>query len=239
MCGIRTCRGGPSVPFTDAPLGFRPSVRPSSLPPPPTRLLSLSISNRESLRLEINVTQTKQTPEPHSNRELEALFQVPINWPSSSRQIAFLNPRKPPANSKNKKSLPSFMFRLETTPILCFVGVKESFNRTMFRLTQLAKRMKSKRVRGSISLRKGTQFRSVHSGGRVDCSAIAQRLTRRPYTGKNKGRFKNLTRNYGAWGTRKGKYLRGIFPQSSTGLHRLRVRILLTLRMERFILRAD
>jgi hypothetical protein len=31
-------------------------------------------SNRESLRLEIDVTQTKQTPEPNSNREIEALF---------------------------------------------------------------------------------------------------------------------------------------------------------------------
>ena len=31
-------------------------------------------SNREALRLEINVTQTKQTTQPHSNREAEALF---------------------------------------------------------------------------------------------------------------------------------------------------------------------
>jgi hypothetical protein len=39
------------------------------LPPPdPT------ISNREALRLEINVTHTKQTTRPHSNREGEALF---------------------------------------------------------------------------------------------------------------------------------------------------------------------
>jgi hypothetical protein len=34
----------------------------------------LKISNREPLRLEINVTQTKQTTQPHSNREAEALF---------------------------------------------------------------------------------------------------------------------------------------------------------------------
>src|ERR1700690_949548 len=105
MRGIHTCRDGPSVPFTDAPPGFlprakprgRPSVRPSSLPPPPTRLPKPRgravnrlcdcraidsarqeiDSNRESLRLEINVTQTKQTHDPHSNRELEALFQNP------------------------------------------------------------------------------------------------------------------------------------------------------------------
>src|ERR1700690_1728158 len=104
MRGIHTCRDGPSVPLTDAQPGFlprakprgRPSVRPSSLPPPPTRLPkprvraddsarrntdsnrecrpSLKNSNRESLRLETDVTQTKQTPEPHSNRELEACF---------------------------------------------------------------------------------------------------------------------------------------------------------------------
>src|SRR5271168_2949007 len=100
MRGSRTCRGGPSVPFTDAPPGFRPSVRPSSLPPPPARLPSprisnrechsnLKNSNRESLELEINATQTKQTPEPHSNRELEALFFGP------SRGGSFLS--DPPA----------------------------------------------------------------------------------------------------------------------------------------------
>ncbi len=32
------------------------------------------ISNREALRLETEVTQTKQTTQPHSNREKEALF---------------------------------------------------------------------------------------------------------------------------------------------------------------------
>ena len=40
------------------------------LPPTPDP----KISNREPLRLEINVTQTKQTTQPHSNRELRALF---------------------------------------------------------------------------------------------------------------------------------------------------------------------
>jgi hypothetical protein len=35
---------------------------------------NLKISNRESLRLEINVTRTKQTTQSRSNRELEALF---------------------------------------------------------------------------------------------------------------------------------------------------------------------
>src|SRR5580704_762595 len=35
---------------------------------------NLKISNREPLRLETDVTQTKQTTQPHSNREAEALF---------------------------------------------------------------------------------------------------------------------------------------------------------------------
>jgi hypothetical protein len=82
MRGFRTRRGGPSVPFTDAPPGFlprakprgRPSVRPRSLPPLPACRPTLKNSNRESLRLEIHLTQTKQTIANHSNREEEACF---------------------------------------------------------------------------------------------------------------------------------------------------------------------
>jgi hypothetical protein len=74
MSGIRPCRGGPSVPFTDAPPGFRPSVRPASLPPPPSRLPHANISHREALRLEIHPPQTKHTTDRHSNREENALF---------------------------------------------------------------------------------------------------------------------------------------------------------------------
>jgi hypothetical protein len=43
---------------------------PSTTPPPN------QISNRESLRLEMPAIQTKQTTQPHSNREVEALFQA-------------------------------------------------------------------------------------------------------------------------------------------------------------------
>ena len=83
---IRTCRGGPSAPSADAPPGFRPSIRPSSLAPIPARHPNLKNSNREALRRVraddsarrnddvINVTHTKQTTRPHSNREGEALF---------------------------------------------------------------------------------------------------------------------------------------------------------------------
>ena len=74
MSGIRPCSGGPPVLSTGAPPGFRPSVRPSSLPPPPAPLPRTKISNREPLRLEIHATQTKQTTDHHSNRENNALF---------------------------------------------------------------------------------------------------------------------------------------------------------------------
>src|SRR5580700_1680439 len=74
MSAIRPCRGGPSVPFTDAPPGFRPSLRPSSLPPPPARLPPTKNSNREPLRLEIHATQRKQTTDHLSNRENNACF---------------------------------------------------------------------------------------------------------------------------------------------------------------------
>src|SRR5580704_15207473 len=83
---IRTCRGGPSAPSADAPPGFRPSIRPSSLAPIPARHPNLKNSNREALRRVraddsarrnddvINVTHTKKTTRPRSNREGEALF---------------------------------------------------------------------------------------------------------------------------------------------------------------------
>jgi hypothetical protein len=43
-------------------------------------------ANRERLRLEINVTQTKQTTQPHSNREAEALFSNRVRADHSSRR---------------------------------------------------------------------------------------------------------------------------------------------------------
>jgi hypothetical protein len=73
------------------------SVTPTKNPQIPT-----SISNRESLRLETGVTQTKQTPTPISNREAEPLFTTPFHKSiSAPRPIA-------PSNS-NRESL-----RLET-----------------------------------------------------------------------------------------------------------------------------
>jgi hypothetical protein len=84
MSGISTCRGGPSAPSAEAPPGFRPSVRPSSLQPPPSRPPNPKNSNRESLRLEIHVTQTKQTPHLRSNRENNAVSSFQRDHPSQS-----------------------------------------------------------------------------------------------------------------------------------------------------------
>jgi hypothetical protein len=94
---IRTCRGGPSAPSADAPPGFRPSIRPSSLAPIPARHPNLKNSNREALRRVraddsarrnddvINVTHTRQTTRPRSNREGEALFSNRVRADDSAR----------------------------------------------------------------------------------------------------------------------------------------------------------
>ena len=67
---------------------------------------------------------------------------------------------------KNTKSLPSFLLRLKTKPIVYFVGVTESFNRTLLRLTQLEKRIKNERADGSGGLRAAVISES--SGSRVN-----------------------------------------------------------------------
>jgi hypothetical protein len=56
--------------------GSSPAVRPRVQPdlPTPTRHPDLRISNRESLRLEIDLNQRKQTTDHRSNRENNALF---------------------------------------------------------------------------------------------------------------------------------------------------------------------
>jgi hypothetical protein len=144
----------------------------------PARRPNLKISNRESLRLEIDVTQTKQTTQPHSNREVEALFSSRVRADdsarsyiarainrlrdcqsidstrgyiarstlhtnpkistrerrSSIRQNASSRLRKLPASPKNNTTHPSVLLRLKPTPVLCFVGVTDNFNRTMLRL---------------------------------------------------------------------------------------------------------
>jgi len=114
---VSTRRGGASVPLTDAPPGFRASVRPSSTPSAHTRLPNLKTSNRESLRrvraddsarryidsnreslrLENGLTYRKQTTRHHSNREVGASFSTAnataTAGPKTGRD---LNPRPAP-----------------------------------------------------------------------------------------------------------------------------------------------
>jgi hypothetical protein len=57
-----------------APISNRKSILPIPRVTPTKQTKALQISNREALRLEIDVTPTKQRPDPGSNRELEALL---------------------------------------------------------------------------------------------------------------------------------------------------------------------
>src|SRR5580658_9933523 len=88
VIAISTCRGGA---FLSDPPALRPRLRRRVAPPKIQiqRGSSLKNSNRESLQLEIHVTQTKQKLALCSNRELEALFFGP------SRGGSFLS--DPPA----------------------------------------------------------------------------------------------------------------------------------------------
>jgi len=87
-----------------------PAVRPRStrLDPLRTRDPYPKNSNRESLRLEINVTQTKQTTEHSSNREIEALFHVPPN--------ASPNRRTPPDELEKHKTAPPNFVAIKNHP---------------------------------------------------------------------------------------------------------------------------
>jgi hypothetical protein len=59
-----------------APNSNRNRIQPTPRVTPTKQTKALIISNRESLRLEIDVTPTKQRPAPGSNREKEARFSV-------------------------------------------------------------------------------------------------------------------------------------------------------------------
>jgi hypothetical protein len=63
-----------------------------------------------------------------SNREKEAPVKTTAKLTRSSRQNAISNTRKLQRNSKNATAPLEFLFRLETNPILCFLGVTRNFN---------------------------------------------------------------------------------------------------------------
>jgi hypothetical protein len=126
-------------------------LQPPFLSPPPARRPSLKISNRESLRLEINVTQTKQKIQPKSNREESHAFQITINPPTlTARGCSQLNPQipnlQPHKKAKIIKNHPQSLFRLEPAPTLHFQQLMQNLNEPMFRLEPLAKRMKNERT---------------------------------------------------------------------------------------------
>jgi hypothetical protein len=133
------------------------------LPPPdPT------ISNREALRLEINVTHTKQTTRPHSNREGEALFSNRVRAVNRLRDCHGIDSARPyivkraktnPRGQEIRDTRPSsitefnkrFRKRAQKTPSLRVSVRKKSAERfqsltqilieRMFRLEMLARRI--------------------------------------------------------------------------------------------------
>jgi hypothetical protein len=78
---------------------------PSLIQPPPARRPNPKISNRESLRLEISVTQTKQTTAHLSNREKEACFSDRVRADDSARQNIDRPARHPKPEISNRESL--------------------------------------------------------------------------------------------------------------------------------------
>jgi hypothetical protein len=120
--------------FSDPPAfrprfsGQVPSAKPQIRPP-----LRHENSNRESIRLEIVVTQTKQTTELHSNRELEALFSIGsgvmiqpdetlTTERSSSHQNAIPSPRKLSGELERLKIPPpiSVSIKNHPDPLFCW-----------------------------------------------------------------------------------------------------------------------
>ena len=147
-------RGGPSVPFTDAPPGFRPSVRPSSLRPLPTRDANLKISNREPLRRVRAVNRLRDCRGIDSVRHPSVLLRlkptpmlcfVRVTFTFNRTLLRLNGPFRTPGNRapmqiRRKKtaitatSTPPNWFRLETTPTSYFVTVTRNLNEPRFRL---------------------------------------------------------------------------------------------------------
>ena len=75
------------------------------------------ISNRESLRLKINVTRTKQSPDHRSIRELEAVFFAPCR---SS------NPAPPDARGEQKANREPLRLEIDVTPTKQRLGLRSN-----------------------------------------------------------------------------------------------------------------
>jgi hypothetical protein len=130
----------------------------------PTPGLHRQNSNRESKLLETDVTVTKHSPDTCSNREETRVSPPPFSpprRPSTSRCTTNLAsasktgaPKNAPKQRKRQKCHTPFMFRLKLYPTLCFVQVRSSFNRTMFRLLTRTKRTKIERRNDQPARRK-------------------------------------------------------------------------------------
>jgi hypothetical protein len=141
---IRTCRGGPSAPFADAPPAFRPSF--SS--PRPTLSPNSRIPNRESLRLRIHP--------PRSNRENNAPVEcldslrvgAGVNLPPAlalgARPNALQLKNPAPIRTKRKKH-PSKFVSVRKKSAVCFLQLTQNLNDTMFRLGRSAQRTRIER----------------------------------------------------------------------------------------------
>jgi hypothetical protein len=116
---IRPCRAGSVSPSL-----FRTSRPP--LEPPARHRPFLIISNRESLRLEIHATHTKQTPAHRPNRENNEHF-INHDHPISLSLQTLLHPSK---IHKALPARPSFLFRVESTPTLYFLPFTANSNWT-------------------------------------------------------------------------------------------------------------
>jgi hypothetical protein len=96
------------------------------------------LSNRESLRLEIQLPNTKRKHR-HSNREKSHPFQVTINSSKSTvRGRGQLHSKIPNfqllKRAKSIKKHPQSLFRLESIPLLCFQQLTQILIEPMFRL---------------------------------------------------------------------------------------------------------
>jgi hypothetical protein len=119
-------RGGS---FLSDPPAFRPRFhRPAPSTEPQTHPIpNDQNSNRESLRLEINVTPTKQRPDPDSNREKEAPFfgpsrggsflsDPPAFRPRFRRRAPSAEPQIHPARKHQNSNRESLRLEIKVTP---------------------------------------------------------------------------------------------------------------------------
>src|ERR1700690_1118379 len=163
-------------------LGPQFADRPPRIPRPSlSNVSNVRNSNRESLRLETVVTQTKQRIGTSSNRETEACFST-----SNARQVAIradrsaqnphhlriktarkTNPRPPTFVSGRKKSA------------LYFVQLTRILSEPMFRVERMTKRRKNK---GRAEFARGDANR--RRGGRANSACRESERRALPYNGK-------------------------------------------------------